>query len=191
MVRKTSAAGLVGASSVASTSFTHSSAPSTPAGRARRARQFRPEVGVESSGSLLGDALGRSWCVSRCPLSTSASEPLHAPELLHGGVVVVHVRNIDSPTPQSSHRTGACSVYFRVAWGGSKEPNTQRAIWPHEERERTVPERAPAPGARRANPLHSASLEQHSHRLGMLAGGVGMRSRGVGVPAAGVGMRSG
>lgn len=41
------------------TSFTHTLAPSTPAGRARR-------VGVDSSTS-------RSWCVSRCPLSTSAS----------------------------------------------------------------------------------------------------------------------
>jgi len=73
MVRKTSAAEFVGAGSPASTSFTHISASSTPAGRARRARPFRPEVSVDSSSSLLGDARGRSWCVSRCPLSTSVS----------------------------------------------------------------------------------------------------------------------
>ncbi|MFN9132388.1 MAG: hypothetical protein ACK5XO_06845, partial [Phycisphaerales bacterium] len=59
MVRNVSAAWSVGAGLSAITSFTHTSAPSTPAGRARR-------VGVDSSTS-------RSWCVSRCPLSTSAS----------------------------------------------------------------------------------------------------------------------
>ncbi len=59
IVRNVSAAGSVSAGWSASTSFTHTSAPSTPAGRARR-------VGVDSSSS-------RSWCVSRCPLSTSAS----------------------------------------------------------------------------------------------------------------------
>jgi len=57
MVRKTSAAGFVGAGWSASTSFTHTSAPSTPAGRARR-------VGVDSS-------TRRSQFCSRVPVSTN------------------------------------------------------------------------------------------------------------------------